>query len=144
MIKKNGSKKAISPVIATVLLVTIAIVVVAVIFIWASKSIGDKKTKFDGPISDACGNINIDVSLSETSVDVLNNDESYGLYSLALKDSDGDLHECGALNLSPGQSQNILLSSCEADGLTIESAIPVLLDDEQTPYNCEKDEILLS
>lgn len=53
-------KKGLSPVIATVLLVSMAVVLAGIIFVWAKSFVGEKVQKFEEPIENACANINFD------------------------------------------------------------------------------------
>ena len=144
MIKKIRDKAGISPVVATVLLITIALVVIAIIWIWASRSIQDGETKFGTQLSQACAKLNIDVSISAGNVDVVNSETQFALEDIILKDNDGDLHRCGLGPVSPGDSKSATLLSCEiSEESDIKSIIPVLKGDEDVIYNCEDDEIKL-
>src|SRR3989344_1008376 len=51
------NKKAISPVIATVLLISIALVLAIIIFIWASSFITEVIQKNDEPVENSCDDI---------------------------------------------------------------------------------------
>lgn len=51
-------KRGISPVIATVLLVLIAVIVAGIIFVWAKSFVNEKTTKFEQAIELSCPNIN--------------------------------------------------------------------------------------
>jgi len=51
------SKKGLSPVIATVLLIALVLVLASIIFLWARAFIPEKVQKFDAPIENACGNV---------------------------------------------------------------------------------------
>jgi len=142
MIKKIGDKRGISPVVATVLLITIALVVIAIIWIWASRSIQDKETKFGTQLSQACAKLNIDVSISEGNVEVVNNENQFALEDLILKDTSGDLHRCGLGPVSPGDSKSATILSCEGISADdVKSIIPVLKGDDDVIYNCDNDEI---
>jgi len=75
--KHFGSKKAISPVITTVLLVLMVLVLASIIVIWWKSFIGESITKFDESgkpksIETFCSKVVIDASLSGASVTVLN------------------------------------------------------------------------
>jgi len=144
MMKKRGDKKGISPVVATVLLITIAIIVVAIIWIWASRSIGDADTKFTTPIDQACQNLNVQVSVVGTNIDISNHESQFALEGIILKDDSGDLHECpmneDPFPLAPGASADISTDDCGSPS-NVESAIPVLRTDDGNTYNCESNEI---
>ena len=77
------NKKGISPVVATVLLISIVIVLGAIIFIWAMSSIKEQYTKFDSPIEDACDKVSMSASLDCNSLQ-LNNEGSVPVYKINL------------------------------------------------------------
>jgi flagellin-like protein len=54
---KRFGKKGLSPVVATVMLVVLAVIVAIIIFLWARSLIGEVPTKFDRPIDEACDTI---------------------------------------------------------------------------------------
>jgi FlaG/FlaF family flagellin (archaellin) len=51
------NKKGLSPAIATVLLISLALILATLIFIWASSLIKEKNQKFGEPIENACDDI---------------------------------------------------------------------------------------
>tara|TARA_Y100000310_G_C20636460_1_gene791426 strand:- start:837 stop:1295 length:459 start_codon:yes stop_codon:yes gene_type:complete len=57
-------KRAVSPVIATILLITIGIVLATIIFIWATSFIGESVQKFDKAIELSCDKVNFDAEVS--------------------------------------------------------------------------------
>ncbi len=136
------NKKAISPVIATVLLITIAIVVIVIIFIWARGALKEETTKFEEPISRACDDLNIEITLNGDTLNVVNRGDRVALHSLALKTNSGDLFTCGSIDLSPNQGTNLAVLSCEsATSSEIASIIPIVKSDDGQSYNCENNEI---
>ena len=57
-------KRAIEPVIATVMLIGISIAASSTIFLWMRGFFGEEIMKFDEPIETACQEINFDASIS--------------------------------------------------------------------------------
>jgi len=57
-------KKGLSPVITTILLVLLAIILAAIIFLWARGLVKEGLVKFDEPIDNACDKIKFQMSLS--------------------------------------------------------------------------------
>lgn len=51
-------KRGISPVVATALLLTIALVLASIIFLWARSFLGEQEQKFDEPVENACLDVN--------------------------------------------------------------------------------------
>lgn len=144
-------KKGISPVVATVLLITISIIVIAIIFIWARSAIQEGDLKFGEPVKTACEDISLDIDIVGNNIAIVNLGNRVALYTVALKDASGDLYICHGLDLSPGEGESfdfIASNSCIDDkgnligsGSVIESVIPVVKTDDDIPYNCEKNEI---
>jgi hypothetical protein len=131
-------KKAISPVVATVLLITIGIIVVAIIFIWAKGTISDVDSKFGTPLNQVCSDLSIDVSVTGSRVDVVNRESRYAIEDVMLRDSSGGLSDCGFDPISPGSSDSD--GNC-ASGIDVDAVIPVLRGDDGSRYNCADDEI---
>ena len=140
-------KKGVSPVVATVLLITMAIVLIAIIYIWAKAAIGESSTKLGEGISNACDKVSLEVSLNRQTgrMNIVNNAQSISVHGVSLRDKNGNLFNCLQLNIPPGGVEsNLLVSSCEgANQETVETLIPILLDDTLAQYNCEKNEIKL-
>ena len=132
------SKRGISPVIASILLVAIVLVVGVIIFVWLSSLNKEETTKFNKPIKEACDDVNIAVTQAGDSVSV-NNEGNVGIYSLKVKTSDGgnsDLVSCSGSGIPPGGSGTF---TCSGSGFT--KAIPVLQADDKSLYICEKNEV---
>src|SRR3989344_7464354 len=139
-----NNKKGISPVVATVLLVITAIVVVAIIYVWASNSIGESESKFGVPLDQACETLNVDASVSGANINIVNRESQFALQGITIKDSSGDLHPCSSSEfpLPPGESITIPLNSCDGAGsITPESVIPILKGESGTEFSCDKNEI---
>jgi len=63
MMKRGSNKKALSPVVASVLLVALVLVLAAIIFLWARGFIGEQIEKGEKPISDLCGEASFNMEL---------------------------------------------------------------------------------
>ena len=153
MLNKIKDKKAVSPVVATVLLITISIIVIVIIFIWAQSAIKEGELKFGESISNACEDVSLSISIEGNNLAVINLGGRVALYSITLKGDSGTLYACDAdqnldpLELSPGEAGSIFVNSClDKNGNNInfnevKSVIPVVKTDDDIPYNCEKNEI---
>jgi len=53
-------KKGVSPIIATVLLISIALVLALIIFLWARSFTSEQLQKFDEPVENACENVHFE------------------------------------------------------------------------------------
>lgn len=70
-IKKEG-RKAVSPLIATVLLIALVVLLSVIIYWWSKSFIGEKVEKFGKPASQACDEVSIRSEKYSTGVDVVN------------------------------------------------------------------------
>ncbi|MEM3122284.1 MAG: archaellin/type IV pilin N-terminal domain-containing protein [Candidatus Pacearchaeota archaeon] len=133
-------KRGISPVVATVLLITIAIIVVAIIWVWAKSSVKEGTLKFNKPIEQSCKEVSLEISINGDSISVVNKG-NVAVKKIALKDTLGELYTCNEVTTPRGGTASSSLSSCGASGRTIKSIIPVLEDDKGEDYNCRDNEI---
>lgn len=76
-------KKALSPVIATVLLISLVLVLAAIVFLWARAFIPETIQKFDSPIADSCGNVAFDAYYDGgTNVITVQNNGNVPIYTI--------------------------------------------------------------
>lgn len=157
MIKK---RRGISPVVATVLLVLLAVILAIIIFLWARSILAEKVQKDlgKGPmqIADACKEVGFkaDVTLTASSIIAVVDIENIGnvpLYGIELiKVSKGSKTRVGSASFAPniqaiksGKSysfNNVAVSGLEKDDEVI--VLPVLLGtnkDAKKQYTCEED-----
>jgi len=110
---KKINKKGISPVVSTVLLVTIVVILGLIIFLWATGFMKERCQKFDEVAANSCEKIRIDAQYSRVSdeLDIINTGD-VPVYKIALKISyeDGvDIEEFSPVNLNIGVSKTINL-----------------------------------
>jgi flagellin-like protein len=67
------NKRALSPIIATVLLISLVLVLASIIFLWARAFIPESVQKFDSPIEDACAGVVFEASYYNDVISVQNN-----------------------------------------------------------------------
>ena len=125
--RKRSNKRAVSPVVATVLLIAIVIALVAIVFFWARGFIKEKVSKFDQPIDYACKDVNFESSSSENSLSISNkgNVPIYKLSIQKIKKGTKDIETVSA-ELSLGDSKQISLGF-DLSGYEEINVIPVLL-----------------
>ncbi|MDO8516668.1 MAG: hypothetical protein Q7S33_00940 [Nanoarchaeota archaeon] len=70
---KRVDKKALSPVIATILLVMLVLVLAIIIFLWARGFISEQVEKKGQPIESACGQVDFTAKKVEGNVEIRNN-----------------------------------------------------------------------
>ena len=78
---KKMNKRAISPVIATVLLISLVLVLAAIIFLWAKAFIPEQIQKFDSPIANACGDVVFSAAHTANGI-TIQNDGNVPIYSI--------------------------------------------------------------
>ena len=147
------NRHGVSPVIATVLLVTMVVVMALIIFVWLRNINKEAITKFDGTnVEVICGDIKFDASYSAGSLYVLNNG-NVPLYSMKMRVFNGgsyntpDLHDISYSNWpEKGLNPGLAFSSTTLDDL-ISGAdrivmIPVLIglseSGEQKLHTCDE------
>ncbi len=137
-IKKKG-EKAVSPVITTVLLISIVIILAIIIFLWARSFIGEKISKFDKPIESVCDEVKLKASIDGTNL-VLNNQGNVPVYAINIKKNSPGTStiEEKIIELDKGGSknENIGIISSEITSLSI---IPVLLgevEERKEKFTC--------
>jgi flagellin-like protein len=85
MLTNIKDKKGVSPVIATVLLVTMVVVMALIIFVWLTNINKEAITKFDGTnVEVICGDIKFDSSYSAGNLYALNSGD-VPLYSMKMR-----------------------------------------------------------
>ncbi|MCH7677668.1 hypothetical protein IH879_22345, partial [candidate division KSB1 bacterium] len=131
------NKKGVSPVVATVLLITMSVIVIAIIFIWARSVIEPSVTKFENPIDTVCENVNLRVSVAGSLVSIVNNGNQATIEGVKVRVDTGEIVGCDLGSPIPPAGAG----SCTIDGEgTPEALIPILKDDNGQPYNCDKNE----
>ncbi|VVB83926.1 Uncharacterised protein [uncultured archaeon] len=82
---KKG-KKGLSPIITTVLLITLTIVIIAIVFLWFRGMVQEGITKFGKNIQLVCNDVQFDASYSSGTVNIVNNG-NVPLYRINIKTS---------------------------------------------------------
>ena len=97
---KIFERKGVSPIVATVLLISISLVLALIIFLWARGFIKEKTQKFDEPIEFACDDIifSTEAVLNEGKV-YINNKGNVPIYAAEVrKKSLGAIKNVGVLD----------------------------------------------
>jgi flagellin-like protein len=125
-------KRGISPVIATVLLITIALALAAIIFVWAKTFFAEKITKDGSDIEMSCDQVMITGEISTTTLRI-ENQGNIALYGVRIdKVEGGSVRELKTITpkvVIGGRSVDIPLSSqgvdlSEGDSVVV---IPIIL-----------------
>lgn len=123
---KKRDKKAVSPVITTVLLIALVVILAIIIFLWARSFIGEKIAKFDKPIESVCDEVKFRASIDEDFL-LLDNQGNVPIYAINIKkNSPGTSSvEEKIIDLDKGGSKKEEIEI--GDETTSISVIPILL-----------------
>lgn len=142
---KCKSRRAISPVITTVLLVLIAIVLAVIILLWARGFIKEKVMKFDEPAERACEKVDFDASLGDSRdslfVNNIGNVHIYKIAARVTKDGDSTILQSSTENFGVGSSKSASFSSTLDGEIEV---IPIILgkkekSGEMQEYQCPEE-----
>tara|TARA_Y100000034_G_scaffold104527_1_gene131131 strand:- start:4013 stop:4465 length:453 start_codon:yes stop_codon:yes gene_type:complete len=131
------NKRGLSPVIATVLLISIAIVLALIIFLWARGFISESVRKFDEPVERACDLVAFEAEADTTHVYVVNKGNVV-LYGMEVKKKSRGGAVQGDSGYDPesrevlsgiGETSKFALNSDSNDELLL---IPVILGETNT------------
>ncbi len=130
---KKGDKRAISPVIATVLLIAMVIVIALIVFLWFRGMTGDYGEKFGKNVELACQDVQLEADYYQGTLYVVN-DGNVPVYKMNVKLSGAGSHSTEDLStLATDWPESGLNSGSSFSGsVDIENAeeitlIPVLL-----------------
>jgi len=123
---KKECKKAVSPVITTVLLVMIVIVLASLIVVWGTTFIPEKLSKFGNPIENECSNVQFSATSQGTDISIVNTGDTH-IYKVGVR-AEGAAKSTikyEDIKLNPGSVATISPSHLgDADSAIV---IPVLL-----------------
>ncbi|MCK4647833.1 hypothetical protein KAT24_02800 [Candidatus Pacearchaeota archaeon] len=96
--KKKRTKKGISPVIATVLLIGMVVVIGLIIFIWFRGMVGESVTKFGKNIKLVCDDVKFDASYSSSGILSIVNTGNVPIFKMNMKISTAGGHSTEEIN----------------------------------------------
>ena len=140
------SKKGLSPIIATVLLISIALILALIIFLWAKSFISEKTQKFNQPIEDACAKVSFDAegTLTDGTLDVsVVNRGNVPLYGMQIKKkSEGTIINVGLFPGTIGNGEDGKVSGTTSDVASGDSVeyVPILVGEagnSKKSYVCD-------
>ena len=134
------NKKAVSPVVSTILLIMIAIIIAIIILLWARGFMTEQISKMVGeesrPIEEACSSVNLEASVSESQL-LVTNSGNIPVYKLGVRIAGKSAIQ--EVNILPGASTSITLPAGATGKVEI---IPILLgqstDNAVKEYTCPK------
>jgi flagellin-like protein len=104
-------KRAVSPVIATVLIILMTVILVLIVFLWARTWLGEKIEKFDANIEQSCGEINYDASLSQiggTYTLTIENKGNVNIFAFELRGTWGGNQKVRAYNIPVEKGNSVI------------------------------------
>ncbi len=147
----RNTKKAVSPIITTVLLILIAIILAIIILVWARGFISEKISKFipaqsqDRPINEACDIVLLAAGVSGDKELSIINQGDIPVYKLGVRVTDsasGDatIVEYDTTGLNPGQTKLLPTPTQILTGKKV-SIVPILIGKSEkkgtVEYNCK-------
>ena len=140
--KNKMKKKAISPVIASVLLIVIVFILAVIIFIWAGNFVDEGISKDGKLIERSCEKIKFTAAIEDSMI-VINNQGQVPLYGIDIRQvGAGSLKSRGYFDttLGVGQSDNSVSLPSEIDAGDEVRIYPVILGEQsgsKVKYTCE-------
>lgn len=139
------NKRGLSPIVATVLLVSITLVLAVIVFFWARSFIGESVEKNQRAIEQSCEDVDFFVEAHSGNLSV-QNIGSVPIYAVEMRISGkGEVKEIGqtpgGTTMGPGQTAVFALPSEAQVGDTI-IAVPILIGEtntERVSYVCDAD-----
>ncbi len=138
---KITQKRGLSPVIATVLLISMTLVLALIIFIWAKSFIGEQATKFGEPVENSCDEIRFNAEYYSDigEINVVNKG-NIALWGLSIKEkSFGSLTEVKQFEgntISVGETGSVSFTTT-SDEIVV---VPIILGDtggDAKAYTCD-------
>jgi len=146
MFNNMNNKRGLSPIISTILLVVIALSLFLLIFLWVKSFQGEKISKFNSPIENACQNVDLRISvIGSKSTLQIENDGNVPVYKVEVFEVTGGSSKkisTPAINLLAGKTTTISLNGNGCPSSAQIKVIPVLLGKTekgaQKEYVCSK------
>jgi len=143
----NYSKKGVSPVIATVLLIAISIVLIMLVYLWLRSFAPEAIMKLEKPAYDACNQVTITVNYLDadgTQSLQIKNDGNIPVYGLdVLKIYDGESSRVPITNTIP--VAGVIESPLSGDTPNSIEIYPIILGTndkgEKRPYLCNDNKV---
>ena len=144
---KKIDKRGLSPVIATVLLISLALVLAVIIFLWAKGFVKEKAQKFGEAIELACDDIDFVAEVDNGGFVKVNNVGNVPIYKVEIrKRSVGTVKSLGTAEFGDGIPKGSTKSSRESVGGVVGGdkliAVPIILGETESykkPYTCAEE-----
>jgi|TARA_Y100000310_G_scaffold114158_1_gene112660 flagellin-like protein len=148
MIKKLQNKRAVSPVIATVLLIGLVVVIALIVFLWFKGLTQEAIIKFDKNVELVCDEVQFEANYLNGVLSI-SNIGNVPIYGIKVKISDGGNHETKGLKdlsgwpttgLNQGKtfSGDISDNVVSADSVTLTPVLVGSSDSGEKSYTCDE------
>lgn len=150
-------KRGISPVIATILLISMGIILALIVFLWARSFISEKTEKFGSAIELACSDINFEAELQDDGAGskklAIVNRGNVPIYGVDVKKAgEGSVKNVMLFSeetgnpptLDIGETAELSLDSTDYADATELKILPVILgttDEGTKTYTCKESEV---
>ncbi|MAG24191.1 hypothetical protein CMI47_01300 [Candidatus Pacearchaeota archaeon] len=144
-------KRGLSPIIATVLLISLGIILALIIFLWARGVVAESVQKFGEPIENSCGNVNFDAeaiyddgSYTDAGIHIVNRG-NVGLAGVVIKEKGaGSLKEINdgkytGVAIKTGETKRVGVAKSKLDSDDEIVVVPILIgesDEFKQIYVC--------
>jgi flagellin-like protein len=143
-------KRGLSPVIATVLLVSLALVLAGIVFLWAKNFIGEAVTKEGEAIELLCDRVKFQAEAYGAPLTLyVENTGSVPLYGVEIREKSllgevSGVEEFSGAYIAPGETGEVGIDRSGVRGGDEVILVPILLGEtegkiEKTPYVCDSD-----
>lgn len=130
------SKRSVSPVIATVLLIAIVIVSALLIFLWVKGFVKEAGQKMGKGAHQACDEVNLDASIDGTSLIVINNG-NIPVQSITVEKTKAGSVESSKFEKILKQGSSEIYEIGTAEKIEMMPAIMVEVDNAKKEYLCK-------
>ncbi len=142
-------KRGLSPVIATVLLISLALILAVIIFLWAKGFVKEKAQKFGEAVELACDDIDFVAEVATNGFVKVNNVGNVPLYKIEIRKINkgfGIVKSLGTAEFGDGIPKgSAKISSGQVDSVMAEDnliAVPIILGETESykkPYTCAEE-----
>ncbi len=145
-------KRGLSPVVASVLLIGVALVLATIIFLWARNVVKEKETKFGEPVEKSCENIDFSAEVRLSGADVtvsINNKGNVAIYGIEIRrEIGGSVEKIGrgtsddGITVGGSGSMDVELDEVELEKNEKVIVVPIILGETEQykkPYTCSEE-----
>jgi flagellin-like protein len=136
------NKRGLSPIIATVLLISIALVLALIIFLWARNFVSEKVQKFAEPVENSCDKIAFEAEAYAGNINIVNRG-NVALYAVEVRVKGAGsigVMQFSESTIAEGESAKVPIVNALDDGAEL-VIIPLILGEAKgykKAYTCDE------